>query len=174
MLGYGWLTVRQVQEALRQGRLEEALRLLAQPAAQGHRKAEELRRQLALALAERAERHLGRDDPEAAWQDLQRAESLAVTDPKVEKLRQTLTRLGLAQVRALLEAGQPQRANEAIGLLRDRAVRAPELQPLEEAAREWGRCAELADRGEFAQARQGVERLRRLVMAPAGLDRFAA
>jgi hypothetical protein len=174
MLGYGWLTVRQVQEALRQGRLDEALRLLGQPAAQGHRRTEELRRQLALALIDRADRHLGRDDSESAWQDLVRAESLAVTDPRVEKLRQTLTRLGLAQVRALLEAGQPQRANEAIGVLRDRAVRAPELQPLEEAAREWWRCAELADRGEFAQSRHGVERLRRLLAAPAGLDRFAA
>jgi tetratricopeptide (TPR) repeat protein len=173
MLGYGWLTVRQVQEALKQGRLDEAVRLLNQPAAQGHRRAEELRKQAALALAERGERHLRRDDPEPAWADLVAAESLAVTDTALDRLRQALTRLGLAQVRAQLEAGEPGRATEAAGVLRDRAVRQPELQPLEEAARDWLKARDLADRGEFALARQVIDRVRRMSPAIGGLERFA-
>jgi hypothetical protein len=173
MLGYGWLTVRQVQEALRLGRLDEAVRLLQQPAAQGHRRAEELRRQAALALGERGERALRRDDPEPAWNDLVTAESLAVTDPALDRLRQALTRLGLAQARALLEAGEPGRVVEVAGVLRDRAVRQPELQPMEEAARDWLKARDLADRGEFALARQVIDRVRRLAPEIGGLERFA-
>ena len=115
MLGFGWLALRQAQEALTSGRLEEVQRLLAQPSIQGHRRHGELLRQLARALVERGERHLRRDDAEAAWQDLQQAEGLETADRSSERLRQALTRLGLAQVRALLQAGEPQRASRAIG-----------------------------------------------------------
>jgi len=38
MLGFAWLTLRQAQEALKNGRLEEAQRLLEQPAARSHRR----------------------------------------------------------------------------------------------------------------------------------------
>jgi hypothetical protein len=42
MFGFVWLTLRQAQEAIRYGRLDEALRLLQQPAARSHRRAGEL------------------------------------------------------------------------------------------------------------------------------------
>ncbi len=123
MLGYGWLAARQVHEALRQGRLDEALRLLGQPSLQGHRKAEELRKPLAAAFAERGDRHLRRDDPDPAWRDLLHGEALGITQNGLESLRQALTKLGLTQVRAYLESGEPKKAGEATALLRDRAVR---------------------------------------------------
>ena len=37
MLGFGWLAIRQAQEALQNGRLDEAHRLLREPSAQGHK-----------------------------------------------------------------------------------------------------------------------------------------
>src|SRR5262249_60158365 len=91
MLGLGWLALRQAQEALTTGRLEEAQRLLSQPSVQGHRRHGELLRQLARALVERGERHLRRDDAEAAWQDLRQAEGLETADRSSERLRQGLT-----------------------------------------------------------------------------------
>jgi hypothetical protein len=109
----------------------------------------------------------------AGWNDLLLAEQAAPGEKAAECLRHALTRLGLAEVRALLEAGEPARAVEAVARLRDRAVRQPELEPLEEAARGWDRAREQAGRGEFSQAVQGVERVRRLLpAAPAALDRF--
>ena len=42
MLGFAWLTLRQAQEALKSGRLEEALRLLEQPGARSHRRTHDL------------------------------------------------------------------------------------------------------------------------------------
>lgn len=175
MLGMGWLTLRQAQEALKNGRLEEAHRLLGQSAAQGHKKSFELLRQVVQAFVERGQRHLRRDDPEAAWHDLLQAEQLDANSREAEPLRQALVRLGLAEVRALLQAGEPGRAAEAAGRLRQRSVRQPELQLLEEAARSWLLARDQAGRGEIAPALEMVERVRRLLPGGAGpLEKFRA
>ena len=100
MLGFAWLTLRQAQEAIQTGRLEEAQRLLSQPAAQGHRKQAGLVLRLARAFAERGERRLQQDDPEAAWRDLIQAETLQTGERSVDRLRQALNRLAVAEVRA--------------------------------------------------------------------------
>jgi tetratricopeptide (TPR) repeat protein len=173
MLGFAWLTVRQAQEALRSGRLEEALRLLGQPTVRAHKRAGDLLQQLARAFTERGERQLRHDDAIAAWNDLLKAEQVGVPESSAVRLRQALTRLGVAEVRALLEAGEPARAAEAIAQLRDRLVNQPELKPLEEAAKDWAAARELAERGEFAQALETLERVRPRLTTPLGsLERF--
>ncbi len=161
MLGGAWLTLRQAQEALKNGRLDEAHRLLGQSGAQGHKRCYDLLQQLAQAFVERGERHLRHNDPDAAWADLLHAEQVAGSDGVAARLRQTLTGLALAEVRAKLEAGQPARAAEAAALLRERCVRQPELQTLEEMAKDWMSAQEVADRGEMSQAVAAVQRLRR-------------
>jgi tetratricopeptide (TPR) repeat protein len=173
MLGLGWLALRQAQEALHCGRLEEAQRVLAQPCVQGNKRAWELLHQLAQAFADRGERHLRENDPAVAWSDLLQAEQGDAVAPGVVRLRQALTSRALADLRTLLEAGEPVRAVEAAAQLRDRLVRRPELDPLEEAAKDWVRAIELADRGEFAYALNVLARVRRLLPAmPVGLERF--
>jgi hypothetical protein len=166
MLGFAWLTIRQAKEALRTGRLEEAQRLLGQPAAQGHRGMGELLVRLARGFVERGERQLRHDDPEGAWRDLLQAEGLQTAEKSGDRLRQALTRLGVAEVRALLQAGEASRAEEAVARLRQRGVRSPELQVLEEGVRGWLRAHDLAGRGEFAQALDAVDRVRRLLLGP--------
>ncbi|HTU21173.1 MAG TPA: FHA domain-containing protein [Gemmataceae bacterium] len=175
MFGFAWLAIRQAREALKQGRLEEAHRLLIQPAIRDHRATGELLARLVRAYVERGERHLKLEDAESAWRDLLQAEQLQIAEKSVDRLRQALIRLGLAEVRALLHAGEIRRADEAIAHLRERRVRSAELQVLEEAARDWLQARELADHGEFASARDAVERVRRrLPDRPVVLDRFAA
>jgi tetratricopeptide (TPR) repeat protein len=176
MLGFAWLTIRQAQEALKNGRLEEAHRLLAQPAAQGHKRSWELQQQLARAFVERGERHLRHDDDEAAWSDLLQAEQLGSADSRANQLRQALFRLGVVKASALLQAGEPSRAAEIITPLKDRGPRQPDLEVLDEAARSWQLARDLGARGEFAQALQAADRARQLLAAhPAGaLDRFRA
>jgi tetratricopeptide (TPR) repeat protein len=173
MLGIAWLTLRQAQEALRNGRLEEAQRLLGQGAAQGHKRSWELLQQLAQAFVARGERHLQRQDPEAAWSDLLHAEQIGVEEGGITRLRQALVRQSVGQANALLEAGEPSRAGEILAQLRGRSVRSAELEVLEEAARHWTVARDLAGRGDFAQALQTVERARRLLPGnhPA-LDQF--
>src|SRR4051794_32032163 len=110
MIGFGWLTLRQAQEALKSGLLEEAQRLLAQPAVQGQKRTWERLQQPARPYPARGEGQPPLKDPPPAGADLLRAEQTGIDDPAATRLRQALTRLGLAEVRALLEAGEPRRA----------------------------------------------------------------
>jgi tetratricopeptide (TPR) repeat protein len=174
MLGFAWLTLRQAQEALKNGRLEEAQRLLAQPSAQGHRRAGDLQVRLGRAFAERGERQLQLDDAEGAWRDLLQAERLGAADKVCDRLRQALTRLGIAEVRALLQAGETGRADETVSRLRQRGVRSAELPILEEGLRGWQHARSLADRGEFPAALEAVERARRVFGANQRLEEYQA
>jgi hypothetical protein len=173
MLGSGWLTLRQAQEALENGRLEEACRLLGQPEVQGHKGASPLVRQVAQGFVKRGEQHLRHDNPAAAWSDLRRAEHIGGNDGASARLRQQLTRLGLEEVNKLLDAGEPARAIEALAQLQHGAVRQAEVQLLEEVARGWNLARELAGRGEYALAVETAERVRLLLpRPPQALERF--
>lgn len=173
MLGFAWLTLRQATEALKNGRLEEAHHLVCQPDAQGHKGSWELLQQVAHGFVERGRRHLQHDDAVAAWNDLVQAEQIGVSDDAAARLRQELVQRGLAEATALLDAGEPSRATELLTQLRNRSVQQPGLQLLEEAAKGWAQAKELAARGEFAQAVQAVERVRRLRSpAPASLEQL--
>jgi tetratricopeptide (TPR) repeat protein len=173
MLGFQWLTMKQAQEAIRNGRLEDAQRFLSQPAAQGHRKQASLLAQLVRAYAERGQRLLRTDDAEAAWRDLLLAESIQTGNPSAARLRQALHRLALAETRALVQAGELGRAEQSIARQRGRGVTSPELDVLDEAVKSWLLAREQADRGEFSSALETFERVRRLLPAPVKvLDQF--
>jgi tetratricopeptide (TPR) repeat protein len=175
MLGFAWLALRQAQEALKNGRLEEAHRILCQSAAQGHKKSFELLQQVIRGFVERGERHLRQDDAEAAWHDLLQAEQLDRDNRDADRLRQALVRLGLAEVRALLQTGEPSRAAETVGRLRERSVRQPELLLLDEAAKGWLQARDQAARGEYTRALELVQRVRRLLPGTAEpLNHFRA
>jgi tetratricopeptide (TPR) repeat protein len=163
MLGFGWLTLRQAQEALKGGRLDDAQRMLAESGVQGHKRTWELLQQLARAFAERGEKHLRLNDVAGAWADLLKAEQTEAGEEAAAKLRQTLTQLALAEVRALLDMSEPVRAVEAVAQLRDRHVQASDLDQLDEGAKAWVQARDLADRGEFKQALLGMERVQRLL-----------
>jgi hypothetical protein len=174
MFGFAWLTLRQAQVALRNGRLEEALRLVELPAVRNHRRAVELLASLARAYVERGEQHLKRDDPASAWADLLQAEQLGVPPKASERLRQGLTRLGLAELRAQLQNGDVTRAEEAVMKLRQRGTATAELGVLEEGLRGWLRARELAGRGEFPLAVEVVSQAGRLLGVNSRLESFHA
>jgi tetratricopeptide (TPR) repeat protein len=173
MLSFAWLALRQAQEALKTGRLEEAQRLLCQPAAHGHKRSWELLQQVAQGFVERGKQHLRHDHVAAAWNDLVAAEQMGIADDAAFRLRQELSQHGLTEVRTLLEAGEAGRALEVIGQLRNRSVQQPELPLLEEAAKSWTLAKEQAGRGEFAQALQSAGRVRKLLPCRAdALEQF--
>jgi len=172
MAWFAWLAMRQAQEALKHGRLEEALRFLSQPHAQDRRGAAALVGKLARAFVERGERSLRKDDPDAAWRDLLHAEHLQTPEKSAEHLRDALTRLGTAEVRALLQAGEPGRAEEVVARLRGKLVPSPELHALDEGARGWLSARDQAGRGEFPRAVETVDRVRRLLPNVGVLDEY--
>lgn len=168
MLGFARLTIRQAQEALKNGRPEEAHRLLIQPCAQGHRKSWELLQQTGKAFVERGRKHLRQNNFEAAWNDLVTAEQVGSENNGATELRQDLTYRGLSEARLLMNASEPSRALEIIGQLKGRSVHLQELHALEEAAKAWMQAKEQATRGEFALALQTCERVRKLAPEHAG------
>jgi tetratricopeptide (TPR) repeat protein len=173
MLGFAWLLHRQAQEALKTGRLEDAQRILAQPKAQAQRGHGELVSKLARAFAERGERRLKQDDAEAAWRDLLEAEQLHTDDKAARQLRVALSRLGMAETRGLLHAGELSRAEETIARLQSRGVRLPEFKVLEESVKDWHRAREKAGQGEFTAAVEIADRVRgRLFTAYRALEEF--
>lgn len=169
-----WMTKYQAREALKNGRPEEAHRLLDTLVASGDRKSWALRGDVVRGYVDRAERALRHDDVEAAWKDLVRVTPLATpVDPSVSKLRDVLVRFALAEIRAMLEAGKPLKALEAIARMRERPADSPALAQLEEAARNWQAAIDFADRGEFEQVRPALEKVRpQLGTRTAGLDHF--
>jgi hypothetical protein len=167
------MALREVKAALKHGRLEDAQRLLGRPEVQRCGGTWPLQEELARGFIERAERHLRYDDAPAAWKDLLLAEQVGAPVSTAGRLRQDLTRLGMAQARALLEAGESARAAEVIAQLRDRAVRHQELEALEEMVQGWTLALEMAGRGEFGQAVQTADRLYRLLpSASAAIQHF--
>lgn len=173
MLGNAWITLRQAQEALKRGRLEEAHRLLGQSAAQGHQRSWELLQQVAQGFIERGKKYLAQEDEEAAWNDLLLAEQVGIQGDAGDSLRQVLTRMGMEEVRARFSSGLPGQAMESIELLRQRAVRLRELQSLEEAAKDWLQAQYLADRGDFPGAIRVLDRVRIQLPGLPSLERFA-
>jgi hypothetical protein len=175
MFGASWLILRQAREAMRNGRLEEANRLLSQPTVRGHKRAYALQQEVIRAFLDRAEKHQRNEDLVQAWNDVQKAEALAPNDPLVGKFRGQLLRLGLAEVQSALEAGRPGRAGEAIARLRDRGVRPVEVQPYEDVVRNWLLAREAADGGEFVVALQTVDRIGKVLPGGnSGLSEFRA
>jgi hypothetical protein len=173
MLGIGWVTLRQAEEALQHGRLEEAHRLLAQPEAIGHKGSSPLLRQLAQGFVNRGHQRLRHDDALAAWNDLLLAEKIGATGTGAARLRQELTRCSLTEARKLLEAGEPGQAIEALAALPGGSGRPADVQLLEEAAKGWNLARDLAGRGEFALALETIDRIRPLLgRQPAALEQL--
>jgi hypothetical protein len=173
MLGLGWLTIRQAQEALTHGRLEEAHRMLCRPEVRDHKGVSALLQQLTQAYVKRGEQHLNHDNLTGAWNDLRLAEQLGGIDRHVDRLRQDLTKRGVQEARQLLEAGEANRALEVLAPLRPASTSQATVQLLEEVAKGWAMARDLAARGEFALALETVERIRLLLPQPlTALERF--
>jgi tetratricopeptide (TPR) repeat protein len=166
MLGFAWLALRQAEDALKAGRLEEAHRLLGQPAAQGHKNSWELMTQVARGFVERGRQRVKHNDLESAWHDLLQAEQLGRSESDAGQLRKDLVEAGLLEARTYLRAGEPGKAVELLAQLRDRGVRLPESNLMEEAAKNWSHARDQASQGEFAQALDTLERVRGLLREP--------
>jgi len=156
-----WLTLRQAQEAVKNGRLEEALRLATQPDVKGHRRAGEILQQVGQALVGRAQLHMQHDDDAAAWKDLLQAEGAGVQDKAAVKLRQDLARRGLNEARHFVELGEPARAAELTKRLEIHGVESPDLKVVAETAENWTLAVDLAARGELSQATAVLDRIAR-------------
>ncbi len=159
-----WLRLRQAEEALRGGRLQEAVQLLSGDEVRGHKKAEALRSLLSKSYLERAWQHCRHGDWRAAWEDLTAAESCGCHSEQALRLRAEVQRRGLEEARRLLEGRDPEQALNVLAQLKSNGLTRDELSLFEQLANDWLIAERLAARGDFGPAldklqRYGVERV---------------
>jgi tetratricopeptide (TPR) repeat protein len=172
MLGIGWLTLWQAQEALDSGRLEEAQKLLARPEAVGHLGSSTMLQQLARRLVERGNERWKHQDMSAAWKDLVQAENIGGVTSEAAGLRQRLADASLAEAKRLLQAGEARKALDALAAAQA-GVKVADYHFIEEACRQWLGARDLAQKGEFAQAIKKADRAGELLnQRPPALEHF--
>ena len=166
-------SVVQARAAIAGGRPELAEELVSDLRYERPQAAAGILREIARGFAFRGRKQLLAKHADAAWQDLASGESLNADETTVAELRDDLYRHGLADCRAALDAGDPFRVLGLTQSLRDRRCTHPQLAKLEETAQEWVTAREMADRGDFALARQTLDGVRkRLGFLPLGMEYF--
>lgn len=150
-----------VKSTFEGGQLDDAFRMLLPFRPLKLPKSRELGVKILRSLAHRADRHLNNDNSDEAWTDLLNAESLAIDDPVIEKLRQKLTRLMIANARGCLREGDPKRCEEILARLRDRGGASSDLDLLVTTCLTWLESRDLANLGEFQNSLAMLQRVER-------------
>lgn len=146
------LKLRQAEEALRGGRLDDASQLLAEGQLRDYQPAQALAARLAGDLAERGQRRLAGGETAAAWHDLSMAERIAHGQGAADSLRQELVRLTLRESESYVAAGNPQAAIERLSDLLSRVPENREALVLKQVAHKVEAARREARRGRFADA----------------------
>lgn len=154
-----WLTFRHISSALKEGRLEEAWHLLKEPAVRRQEQAQEFLLRCGIAFLARAKQLGKQNNLAAAMKDLTLAREAGVEETTIELVKTDLFSQKLAGVKAALEQGQPAQALTLLETLRQQKVSPQQLEAFEQIARAWLIGKEMAQRGEFAQAVQRLERV---------------
>lgn len=102
--------VRQAEEALRDGQLDEAGRLLCQGDVGEFLPAKRLKGKVARQMIKRGHNNVARGETSAGWRDLETATYLGADNSAASSLRDRLVERALSAVEASLEAGDPQSA----------------------------------------------------------------
>lgn len=146
------LKLRQAEEALRGGRLDDACRLLSEGQLREYQPALALVTQLADELARRGQRRLAGGDTQAAWHDLAAGARFGDSREAVDLLRQELLRHALLEAERYVAAGNPQAAVESLSEVVAKVPGSREALVLRQAALKVEAARRHARRGRFAEA----------------------
>lgn len=128
------MQIRAAEEALRQGRLDDAARKVCQGSLGEFLPALQLQGRIAGQMLDRAKLRLKCDESAACWQDLVAAERLGADLNDVATLRQTLINRTLEEVEALLAADEPAAAVARLDWLARRTVTTRKVRAIRLAA----------------------------------------
>ncbi len=167
MLGQWRIAVRQAEEAIRAGRLEEAYEAVSRPEAADHQQAVHLRARIALDLVARGIRRAEADDVEGAIVDLDKAESFGAPPDQLAAARFKVSEAVSDEIRLALEASRPDRVVERIDHLLRHKVCGPALRRMREVADSWRTALAEGRKGELGRSIENFERALRLAEGPA-------
>jgi tetratricopeptide (TPR) repeat protein len=146
------LQLRAAEEALRQGRLDDASRLAAQGDLPEFLPAQKLLARIAGQFADRGYQRAVAGQTLAGWHDLEAADRLGADRRQIDKLRQQLIKAALTEAETYLAAGDPQAALERLEVLVERQPATREVRAMRELAQQLGRAQRFGRQGRFAEA----------------------
>jgi len=144
--------LREADEALREGRLEETSRVLSDGGLTEFLPGRRLAARLVSAFVARARQFAESGELDSGWADLQSARSFSGDTEDLANLRRFLVRAGLSQVEEKLCHGDTAGALSQIEKLEKRKAASGELQTLREVAKRMESARHLCRRGRFADA----------------------
>jgi len=145
------LKLREAEEALRSGRLEEAGRLLRTEGLNEFLPGKRLMEKVAVQIAERAERRVAVGQTLDGWRDLETAAQFGANASLVDGLRQRFVQQGLSEVEAYLSAGDPQAAAERLAHVECQHASSRDVRLLKETTARVLAAQTHCHRGEFAE-----------------------
>ena len=148
------LKLREAEEALRGGRLEEANQLLRRDDLQQYLPGRRLSERLAKRMVERAQQQVGRGDSTAGWRDLESARNLAGESKELLAARESMVERALQEAEDYLAADDPAAALRRISRLQRRNVSGGRVRVLKEVAMRLESAQRLARRGRFSDAQR--------------------
>lgn len=146
------LKVREAEEALKAGRLDEARQRLVQDDLTRFLPGKRLAARIAARLAERAQRNAYDADLHAGWRDLQAAKDVAGETPEILAARRALAESAMRHAEELLASGDVATAIAKLESLKSGKHEAPLLETLLQVAKRMQSAENLSRRGKFADA----------------------
>lgn len=163
MMASNWrIAVRQAEEAIRAGRLEEAYAYVNQGEVADHQQAVQLRGRIALELIARGSRRAQSFDYAGAIEDLNNAERFGAPPDALAAARLRTAEQISREIKVDLEAGRPERVVERIEKLSREKIHGPLLVRMREIAESWRLALADARRGEFGRGFERLDRAERL------------
>jgi hypothetical protein len=144
--------LREAEQALRDGRLDDAGAILQDSELGEYLPGKRLSAQVAGRITERACRRIRDGESSAGWRDLEFAHALAGDSDQWLNARQQIIDLAVQDAEHLLAAGETAQAIQRLESLEKRQVRAEPLRRLLEIARRLESARNLSRRGKFAEA----------------------
>lgn len=146
------LKVREAEEALKAGRLNEAQQRLLRDDLMQYLPGQRLAAKLATQLAERAQRNAQDTDLSAGWRDLQAAKEVAGETPELLAARRALGESSLRHAEQLLAGGDIAGAIARLEVLKNGKHASASLDALLQIAKRLQSADNLCRRGKFADA----------------------
>lgn len=149
--------LRQAEEALDRGQLDEASRLLAQGQLREFQPSQKLQARLAEQLAQRGRGRAVQGETQAGWRDWETAVLLGAQAASVQQLESQLVEQTLVEAAGYLDAGQSQLALARLDDLSRRRGELPAARRLRHVAAKMDAAQRLERQGKFSEAIQQWE-----------------
>ena len=146
------LKLREVEEAVKADRLDDARVMLQEGNLAEYRPAKKIMQNLGARLAERGRTELNRGETLASWRDLEAAEEMGAQGDALSPLRDELIAHSISEAEKYLTAGDTSSALERLNTLQRRKLDTGPVRELQQIARKMCRAKEYCREGKYRDA----------------------